>query len=284
MAAAGGEILFTRSTFSRIVSGSGTLNPPTGAVAMRVAVIGGGGGGGANGYACGGAGGGCAATKIVPASAITYSIGQGGLGSITYNTSAPNGGNTTASFAGYSLIGGGGEGGKHNRNSVGGTGSGGDYSFSGGNGLHYYQFNSTYIGSSGAGAAGPNGHGGDGALRYGSSGSVDPVAGYFFGTGWGAGGGGGGGLYMETSTCYFAGGGGTGARGGWTRLGGTLYRGGDTGILWGTTNDALFAITRSDGGAMGGGGGAFNNGTASPYGFVTVGGSGGMVVEWFYTT
>jgi hypothetical protein len=158
----GGGCSFTHSTFSRIVSGSGTLAPPEGAKAMRVAAVGAGGGG--YGYltseCSGGGGGGCAASKIVPAEVIAYSIGVGGNASGGSNVAGGTGGNTTASFGSYSLAGHGGAGGVTSSSpgvAAGGTGTGGDYWFRGGSAK--YSFNNS---SSGGGGAGPNGNGGDG--------------------------------------------------------------------------------------------------------------------------
>ena len=165
MAAAGGDVLFTQSTITRVVTaGSGTLTPPVGAVGMRVAVV----GAGAtpsfspNIYA---GGGGCAASKIVPAASIAYTVGAA--------STFGNGENSTAVFPGYSLVGGGGV-----RSSViagtGGIGSGGDYNYNGGNAA-----NNSGSGA-GGGAAGPSGNGGAGMQNA-------PAA----GSGWGVGGGGG---------------------------------------------------------------------------------------------
>lgn len=121
-AAEGGDVPVVRSTyFTDTVAGSGkTKTVPTGAVYMRVAVIGGGGGGNNSG---GAGGGGCAATKIIPASTITYTVGDGG-------TAGNNGGDSTATFTGYSLVGGGGK--AYTTSGNGGTASGGDYNFTGG--------------------------------------------------------------------------------------------------------------------------------------------------------
>jgi hypothetical protein len=159
--------------FTRIVTaGSGVIVPPANAKYMRVAVVGAGG----TGYAVnGGAGGGCAATKIVPASPIQYTVGAAALF---------NGASSTASFTGYTLVGGGGGG--YTSGNIVGVGSGGDYNYNGGAG----------VGSRGGGAAGPSGNGGDANQNA-------PAV----GPGWGCGGGGGG------SASGGQGGGGSGANG-----------------------------------------------------------------------
>ncbi|WP_144049428.1 hypothetical protein [Vreelandella massiliensis] len=158
MVAGIGGIQVEYSEYTRIVSGSGTLQPPTGAKAMRVAAIGAGGGAASilnralsdnsdwETSACGGGGGGCAATKIVKAEPVTYSIGLGGVSEKDYAeqynlfvaASGNDGGDTTATFGSYSLVGTGGEGGHASNvgvelswsSSV--SGQGGDYSFTGG--------------------------------------------------------------------------------------------------------------------------------------------------------
>jgi hypothetical protein len=155
------------TTYSRIVSGSGVLIPPEGAKLMRVAVIGAGATrAGTSTSVPGGGAGGCAATKIVAATEITYSIGVA--------PSSPNiaGGDTTALFAEYNLIGGGGG---QSSIQLGGTASGGDYNFSGGNGAP------GGTNANGGSAAGPNGAG--------ASGSTSVVPGQVSGAGWGPGGG-----------------------------------------------------------------------------------------------
>src|SRR5690606_12050084 len=90
---AGGMMNFTESRYSRILSGSGTLTPPAGAKAMRVAVIGPGGAAASRTHntsatsrtVMGGTGGGCAASKIVRASPIAYSIGVPGENATAVN-------------------------------------------------------------------------------------------------------------------------------------------------------------------------------------------------------
>lgn len=275
----GRQKLFTRSTFSRIVTGSGTLTPPTGAIGMRVAVIGGGGSGLLlTSDQCGGGGGGCAASNIVLAEDITYSIGAGGVSS--------SGGNTTASFTGYSLIGAGGQLGTSTHGGYGGTGTGGDHNFTGGTGGNYP---STMGAAAGGGAAGPNGAGGNGAAASANSSTTEVLgfAGTLAGTGWGAGGGSGGSC---TGAYQVLGGSGPGQAAG-------IYKSGnrDSGIFgpdpatnWGHPGNRIFQLISPStsnmylyaGGEMGGGGSALDydaNGTG-----VSNGGSGGLVVEWFY--
>ena len=286
LAAAGGEEMFTRSTFTRIVTGSGTLNPPTGAKAMRVAAIGAGGGGyriTGNNLSAGGGGGGCAASKIVKATPIVYSIGVGGA-----NTGA-DGGDTTAQFLSYNLIGGGGLGGL-NAAPLGGSGSGGDYNYSGGRAFASQtqpsQSGAIATCSSGGGAAGPAGNGGNGrpytsAEDTSTDGSFNPN------NGWGVGGGAGGAKGGNNTSGYsyvVTGGGGAGSYAGsatnnpasttdTNRIPGTVWG------MWSGVTDTPGSIPA--GGEMGGGGGANSFGTSS--GAASAGGSGGLVVEWFYT-
>jgi hypothetical protein len=236
--------------FTRIVTaGSGTIVPPANAKYMRVAAIGGGGSGNSNG----GGGGGCAASKIVPASPIAYAVGLGGQ-------SGNSGGNTTASFGGYALIGGGGSGG--NGTGSGGAGAGGDYNFSGGNG-------GTSGVDAGGGAAGPNGNGGNGAAG-GGVGTFSGAAGVFSGAGWGSGGGSGGNSSFSGSLVTKSGGGGVGGRGGALQ---TAVVTNSPNTTWGEdAPNVPSAGQASSGGVMGGGS------SRSDY----AGGVGGIVVEWFY--
>lgn len=247
------RIQATQSTYTRIVSGSGVLIPPQNAVYMRVAVIGGGGGGrgtstSGNKYA--GGGGGCAASKIVAASPVAYSIGAGGDGRLGTSGNGTNGGDTTASFAGYKLVGGGGTGGT-TTSGAGGVGSGGDYNFNGGDG----RLGASTSGAAGGGGAGPNG---DGATF-----STTPTNGPFSNTGWGAGGGG---IYVSASSGHGA---------------------GVTNAAISTATDAPMCYpwggpeVNGHGGEMGGGGKADYNATTGSIASDS-GGSGGMVVEWFY--
>jgi hypothetical protein len=245
--------------FTRVVTaGSGTIVPPANAKYMRVAVIGAGGSISTTGAGFGAAGAGCAASKIVPASPISYFVGSAVL-SGTYK-----GEDSTATFPGYFLIGGGGGGRTSNTVvAAGGVGSGGDYNFEGG---------ATQTGSTtgGGGAAGPNGNGGRGcAVRDGVS--LKPGEdGVFSGTGWGVGGGGGGAAGTDVSAC--AGGGGAGAQGG-------IHPGVSTTSAAPSNSPTPCFGGPADGrtaGVMGGGtGGRATSGTAA-------GGVGGIVVEWFY--
>lgn len=250
----GGQCGFSHSTFSRIVSGSGTLNPPADAVAMRVAVIGAGGSGrvapSGSGNSGGGGGGGCAASKIVTAVPIQYTIGVGGAARPGGGkTNGYSGTNTTAAFGSYVLVGGGGGGGTTVAG-PGGVASGGDYNFDGGNGFLDYR---GAIG--GGGGAGPNGAGGDGA-----DGVVVPWT--FTNSGWGSGGGAGG-------TSVNSGGFGTGL------FGNINLPDPPADFPWGRNYSGVIG---QHGGEMGGGGGGRVH-DSLPGG---AGGSGGMVVEWFY--
>ena len=245
----GSQCGFTHSTYSRIVSGSGTLNPPADAVAMRVAVIGGGGGG-------------CAASNIVPASVITYVIGTGGAGA-TSPSSPTDGGNTTATFTGYSLVGGGG-GSSTSLAPSGGSASGGDYNFSGGSGSYAANNSGSYgAAASGGGGAGPNGNGGNGVARN-TAGYAFGNPGVYSGTGWGPGGGGSGFATGYTAGTALGGSGG----GGTNSPGGGSYFSTTTGAIakapsdpWGTPGASApsLAFKGYPGGEMGGGGGGCNS-------------------------
>lgn len=241
--AALGEKMFTHSTYTTVYSGSGVITPPVGAKAMRVAAIGAGGriASGSFSYP-GGGGGGCAASKIVPASPITYSVGAGG------NATIFEGGNTTAQFTGYNLVGGGGKSvAVNNGVSPGGVGTGGDYNFSGGAG-------NVVIATRSGGSAGPNGNGGDGGQD-----------GQYAGTGWGPGGGAGSAPNdMGTTNVQYRSSGG-GAPGSSSIHMYSKFSSGPFSAPIDTSGGA------GNGGIPGGGGGV--NG---------VGGSGCVLVEWFY--
>lgn len=237
-----------RSTYTRIVSGEGVLIPPQGARLMRVAVIGAGGSGSyvTSGNGGGGGGGGCAASKIVSAAPIAYSIGIGGASRSTLGNGF-NGGDTTVSFGSYQLVGQGGRAGTTS-GGLGGSGFGGDYNFTGGAGAT----STSNQAVRGGGGAGPNGNGGDGNIR-----NVT-----FANTGWGAAGGFGG------NTNNYYGGSGTGA---YFVAEATI----DLEVIdypWG--RDGIRGA--KTGGEMGGGGAGGVSATTG------AGGSGGMVVEWFY--
>lgn len=258
MVAGLGDIKVEYSEYTRIVSGSGTLEPPAGAKAMRVAVIG---GGAAGSNERGGGGGGCAATRIVKAEAITYSIGAGGVSSGDID-----GSDTTATFGIYALVGGGATGATR------GSSSGGDYNYLGGNGNR-----------SGGGGAGPGGDAASGVASISSEGATG-----HFQDGWGVPGGNSGATSYLSNTNYgyiyaYAGGGGAGAAGG-SASAGTDRRGESSGSsLWGRSGGMSICYetrkTAGDGGEMGGGGGAAKDRYAWAHGN---GGSGGMVVEWFF--
>jgi hypothetical protein len=139
----------------------GTIAPPANAKYMRVAAIGPG-GSVSGSTAFGGGGGGCAASKIVPASPISYSI---------INADVLDGDGAVAVFPGYRLLGGRGTSGDTGGGAApGGIASGGDYNYRGGTGDV----------TSGGGAAGPNGNG----QNAGTTGA--PALGA---SGWGVGGG-----------------------------------------------------------------------------------------------
>jgi hypothetical protein len=244
-----------QSTYTRIVTaGSGVIVPPANAKFMRVAVIGGGGYGNNNN-----SGGGCAATKITAAAPINYVVGAGGT-SVTLV-----GGTSSADLPGYLLLATGGS-------AVGGTGSGGDYNYSGGTGA-----------GGGGGAAGPFGNGANGATIP-SAGALNNGADSLLGVnGWGVQGGGGGGSIQNNSNLRAsAGGGGAGASAGSCGAGLTATtpgpKGGNSGLWGGAGLDSAYGVS-GNGGEMGGGGGRAFNGTSNFYGN---GGVGGIVVEWFY--
>jgi len=284
------EVSYTSITPLRVPGFRGTIVPPANAKYMRVAVIGGGGGGRAsNSNFGGGGGGGCAASKLVPACPISYTLGAGGAavaGVSAIPTAASNGGDSTAIFAGRVLVGGGGTVGGSGAGQ-GGIGSGGDYNHSGGAGLGQ----TSTSGGTGGGAAGPNGAGGAGVAGGAGGNSTAGLVGLASGPGWGAGGGQGGNTVMGTTNGHRAmsGGGGTGVPAGAVEAATTqnnpLLRGPDIQDIWGrcsasgtsngTTTPTSFT---SAGGEMGGGGiGVFLDTYTA-----TTGGVGGIVVEWFY--
>lgn len=241
--------------YTRIVTaGSGSIYPPIGAKSMRVAAIGGGGGstsGAFSSYASGGGGGGgCAASKIVPASVINYTVGNGGSAGVPGSP----GQDTIAVFLNYTLIGGGGSGGVTNTTVAGGLGRGGDYNWQGG---------------SGAGDGGQYSY----ARGGGGAGPLELVNGVY--VGWGVVRGGSGVAGMLNYNPYMAGASGAGA-------GSPLFDGSNGnyiapglpgGWVWGSIS------TNRNGAEMGGGASAYTSGTSGASGN---GGAGGIVVEWFY--
>jgi len=267
MLAGGGGVNVEYTEYTRLVGpASGVLVRPEGAKAMRVAVIGAGGGGGGSG------GGGCAATKIVKASDITYTLPQ-------YSVNA-EGQDSIAEFDGYYLIGGGGKlpymDGSTYAGGPGGVGSGGDFNFMGGSGGRFTYYPS--VGTGGGGAAGPNGNGGDGGDQ--STGVRPGLPGEISGSGWGVGGGGGGASAGSNDNSTYAGGGGGGAGcSGGDRMyilsGSNFSAGGEGRVIFGTGGVSGEGNNGGYGGEMGGGGG----GRATS---ASRGGAGGMVVEWFF--
>lgn len=260
------------SRYTRIISGSGTLIPPPGAKFMRVAAIGGGAGGGAyrsdtgtGRRAVAGGGGGCAATRLIPAVPFEYTIGAGGAG--RSSTAPPvvrgeNGGDTIASIPGYgTLIGGGGIAETPNSSdntTVGGrgVGSGGDYNFNGGGTIRVAGLTTSNIYSEGGGGAGPSGNGGNGGRTNGANSQPGQLS----SNGWGCGGGSGGNQLGSTLTP-------TGAGAGADSYSGSVVLLTD-GVIFGRPN-----------GEMGGGGMAgYSSSTIRVYD----GGTGGLVVEWFF--
>lgn len=304
------DAFFTRITFSRIVSGSGVLQPPKGAVAMRVAVIGGGGGGAVGQNTsltdryrvCGGGGGGCAATNIIPSSAITYFIGAGGGGvnsPTLANTAAnavvaPKGGNTTATVNGVDIIARGGFGGsiKSFVSFVAGGSTNANalvaYSRTGGSAFVAISSGPTDNAgrSGGGGGAGPAGNGGAGGYgtRVGSV-TVAPTSGEFVSSAWGVGGGSGG-VGALTQPIGATGGAGTGALAGIATFNSIFGGNNVLATIWGRGSLQSNNVSQtSAGGQMGGGGAAYYGGSASDASrsFASAGGSGGMVVEYFFT-
>lgn len=284
-----------RSSFTRIVTpGSGLITPPEGAKFMRVALHGGGGAGfsdaASSARAASGAGGGCTATLIIPAAAVEYEIGVGGTAS---NSSATlsNGKVSSAKFANYNLVANPGEGGYSkgsvgaNVRPVGGDGSGGDFNFKGGDGATTAALN---FSAGGAGAAGPDGNGATATIPSGGS-SAAPTQGQFANiSGWGVFGGSSGGCSNSgASTTCAAGGSGAGAIGAPALSSMTASTFSPGAIsLFGKPASAAYgsptvATAVSDGGEMGGGGAAIKL-TSGPVNRMSNGGSGGIVVEWFY--
>lgn len=139
-----------RSTYTRIVTpGSGVIDPPEGAKFMRAAVV----GGGAVGTNFGaGGGGGCAATKIIPATSIQYTL------NVAATSAAPTGGTNTLVIPGYPTLVANGAPAPTSGSAPGGTATGGDYNYSGGAG----GLDSGVGYRSPGGGAGPGGPGGNG--------------------------------------------------------------------------------------------------------------------------
>lgn len=214
---------------------SGTYKVPAWAKFMRVTVVGGGAAG--RTVIAGGGGGGLAQTKILNISGKSIDL--------TYSTAARRVADTpgqaqssSAAFLNYAMTA---TGGTNIAGQATGTGTGGDFNFSGGASVT----NGTN-GGAGSGAAGPRGNGGTGA----PSAQKEGVG--------GAGGGGG-----QKGGGQFGGGGGVGSPG--SASDGTLQTPpGDTG-LWGS---ASFNV---DGGRWGGGG--------SGGGLAGAGGEGGVRIE-----
>lgn len=265
-------------TFSRVVitSTGGKIDVPSGAKFMRVTVVGGGGDGGqaaynnnyfGPGYYYGGGGGGCAATTVVVAQPIEYSVtgyySQHGAQALFTGVGDFRDGHTvTASFGSRLLIATGGQHGalfRGSAGSLGGTGTGGDYNFTGGAGM------------SSMGGGGAAGSRGDGA-----PGDFDGTYGYPWGRitnndpGGVASGGGG---YRQSGNTK-PGGNGIGM---WTQNGGSgqnAFYGVNPGVnwMWGSTTN------NQGGGELGGGGGPY---ISTGFDWGGVGGNGGIVVEWF---
>jgi hypothetical protein len=263
------------TTYTRIVTGEGVLIPPEGAKLMRVAVIGGGGGAWLlnGGSSCAGSGGGCSASQIVPAVSIKYVIGLGGLASATQAQTI--GGATTAEFGAYSLLAQGGQG-TSSGVGPGGAGFGGDYNYQGG---YAYRADAGYS-AGGGGAAGPCGSGGSGSQTNGTGYPGQLLS------GWGCGGGGGGAAYSSANTTLNRGGGGGGAGGAGATVfasSGDIRQPYQAGPIFGLAANSPTAFNYpSAGGEVGGGGGVTVSGSSPYTAYGGNGGSGGLVVEWFY--
>jgi hypothetical protein len=162
------------------------------------------------------------------------------------DTTTRRGGNTTASFAGYALVGGGGGSTSFTQAGTAGVGLGGDYNYNGGSSINT---SSTAGGGGGAGPAGPGGNFG-----------VDPTNGQYI-DGWGCGGG----SVVGNDNAA-----GAGANPDQLES--------NQNYPWGT-GQVLNVSTPIRGGELGGGG---RSGATTGWATIGRGGSGGLVVEWFY--
>lgn len=262
---------FTRSTIVRVTSGT-LVTPPVGAKGMRIAAIGAGGGGeGSTSIIRSGGGGGCAASDIILAQPIVIAIGFRGS-SGTFPGNGTNGGTTTVTVGGVTLLQATGGIGGSTVGAAGGTGLIGRYLYTGGFGDAVSSASNRF--ASGGGGAGPKGNGGNGGRTPPSALPTTPTNGSIDIDGWGVGGGGGGGVAIQGA----GGGGGTGAAGG-THVEINHANGGSN---WGTMPKFIFPGTAHlVGGLLGGGGGAGRDGSNAR--FAGNGGGGGVVVEYFFT-
>jgi hypothetical protein len=191
------------STYSIVYNGAASFTPvafvitsgtsrtvPTGATSMKAWVIGGG-GGGTEGYNCsnssecdGGYGGEAVKTyTVVGGNTVTYTIGTGGAGG-SGGTSAANGTNSTLTYSGVTITGGGGTRGDSGTCGLPyGTGSGGDFNHSLGASTPYpadYQGRSAAVTLAGTSLAANVGKGGLGqVLDVGLPGGAGAIVLYF---------------------------------------------------------------------------------------------------------
>lgn len=272
-----------------ITAASGTISTGVGYNFFRVTVIGGGAGGGYRAASSvdsgqGGGGGGCASTGWLPlygaALTFTYTVapaanpgtpGSPSNGGVSTAKFGVDGGNSTVSWQGRTLTANGGKAAiPASPTSLGGTATGGDFNFSGGDGGTPLSAGATGGGGAG-GTTSAGGKGGDG------SGGVSGLNGSNS-TGDGGGGGAGNGYFGGGIDLSAGGGGGYGNAGGGatgtiTAVSGglpTTYKLGGAGASVLLSDGAATASGGNGGLYGGGGGGCTRSGTGG-----TAGGSGG---------
>ena len=240
---------------------------------VEVLVVAGGGGGGASIAGGGGAGGliYSSSHSITPGSAITATVGDGGVGGVDQNigngivANNTNGGNSV--FGSLIAIGGGKGGPEYNGNGFsGGSGGGGSRSIGPGNTI--YIGGTSTISQGNSGGTGSNTGGGDGYGSGGGGGGAGSVGGNAAG---GTGGSGGSGLSYSisgTSVTYAAGGGG-GAYNGTGGSGGSSIGGN------GANGSGSIAGSGVNGTGSGGGAGGYPS-----YRSGAAGGSGIVIVRY----
>lgn len=261
-----------------IIPGTFTWIAPLGVTSVSVLAIGGG-GGGAGGDSGGGGGGGAFSARnaitVVPGTSYSLRVGAGGNGGGAGRGSGGPGG-----FSGFGspevATAAGGQGGGFLSSGPGGSGSNGQFNFTGGSGG-----SASDSGGGGGGAAGYSGNGGAGGA--GNAGGAPGVAGTS-GTGGGGGGGGGGYYSVDVTNNLYAPGG----------------SGGSVGILGQGANGAGGTSTGSGGVGSPSGGFSFGNGGAGggwfyfcngcpcsyfSFNYGGAGGTGGAVrIMWGNTT
>jgi hypothetical protein len=264
-----------RSAYTRIVTpGSGVIEPPEGAKFMRAAVVGGGTIG--NSFGDGG-GAGCAATKIIPATSIQYTL------TAAATSANPTGGTNTLVIPGYPTLIASGAPVPTSGSAPGGTASGGDYNYPGGAG------GTTNYRSPG-GAAGPGGPGGNGVSGGSAGGAYIGQIPDVVNQDWPIPGGQGGNVARSNATnsvLVVTTGAGAGALSRPVLAAQTLTAGNNVyagaGPIsfapFGRTNCQLLSLANGGGGVNIESGGEFGGGAAQGASTAPI---GGIVVEWFY--